>query len=98
LTGAGTEIFARTLDKRAEFEADRMAAVLAARAGYDAFGLPAVLQEIRQMAPDDSRVALLFKTHPHPDHRLDQLDAAFGNQLDVLRGATLEERFYVIGP
>ncbi|MDH3443337.1 MAG: M48 family metalloprotease [Deltaproteobacteria bacterium] len=96
LIGTGAEIFARSLDKRAEFEADRIAVVLAARAGYDAFGLPAVLQDIGHVAKDDSSVALLFKTHPHPNDRLDQLDKSVGTRLDALKGLSLEERFFVI--
>ncbi len=96
LIGTGAEIFARALDKRAEFEADRIAVVLAARAGYDAFGLPAVLQDIGHVAKDDSSVALLFKTHPHPDDRLDELDKVVGRRLDALKGASLERRFYRI--
>jgi predicted Zn-dependent protease len=98
LIGNGAVIFARTLDKKAEFEADRTAVVLAARAGYDAFGLPAVLQDIAQVAKDDSIVALLFKTHPPPDERLEQLDEAIGNRLDGQKGATLEKRFYRLRP
>jgi len=98
LIGSGAEIFARALDKKAEFEADRTAVVLAARAGYDAFGLPAVLQDIAHVAKDDSSVALLFKTHPLPDERLEQLDEAIGNRLDGQKGATLEKRFYRLRP
>lgn len=98
LIGNGGEIFARSLDKKAEFEADRSAVVLAARAGYDPFGLPAVLQDIAHVAKDDSSVDLLFKTHPHPEERLDQLDEAIGSRLDALKGATLEKRFYRLRP
>ena len=98
LIGTGAEMFARVLDKRAEFEADRVAVVLAARAGYDAFGLPAVLQVIGRVAKDDSSVALLFKTHPHPDDRLEELDKAIGGRFDALRGSTLEKRFYAVAP
>jgi predicted Zn-dependent protease len=98
LIGNGAEIFARSLDKKAEIEADRTAVVLAARAGYDAFGLPAVLQDIAHVAKDDSSVALLFKTHPYPEERLDQLDEAIGSRLDALKGATLEKRFYRLRP
>ncbi|HEY2920864.1 MAG TPA: M48 family metalloprotease [Candidatus Binatia bacterium] len=98
LIGNGAEIFSRSLDKDAEFEADRTAVVLAARAGYDAFGLPAVLQEIGRGAKDDSSVALLFKTHPRPDERLVQLEQAIGNRLDSLQGATVEKRFYRLRP
>ncbi len=70
LIGSGAEIVARSLDKDAEYEADRIGVVLAARAGYDAYGLPQVLQEIGHTAANDDSVALLFKTHPLPEARL----------------------------
>jgi len=93
LIGSGAEILARGLDKSAEFEADRIGVVLAVRAGYDAFGLPAVLQEIGAAAGDSSRVALLFKTHPHPDERLARLGEAMGTRFDGLKDAkSLKER------
>lgn len=93
LIGSGAEILARGLDKSAEFEADRIGVVLAVRAGYDAFGLPAVLQEISEASGDSSRVALLFKTHPHPDERLARLGEAMGTRFDGLRDAkSLKER------
>ena len=95
LIGNGAEICARGLDKDAEFEADRIGVVLAARAGYDVYGLPEVLQEIGHVAKDDSSVALLFKTHPAPDERLLKLGDAIGNRLDnVTDGKTLETRLY----
>lgn len=92
--GSGAEITARSLDQNAEFEADRIAVVLAARAGYDAFGLPGVLQQIGHYAKDDGSVALLFKTHPHPDTRLEKLDAAMSDRFDQVPGQTLTARFY----
>lgn len=93
--GSGAEISARSLDKSAEYEADRMGIVLAARAGYDVFGLPEVLQKIGQTNKTDNSVALLFKTHPHPDERLTQLGNSAGSKLDNLKvGKTLEDRFY----
>jgi beta-barrel assembly-enhancing protease len=98
LIGSGAEIFARSLDKNAEFEADRIAVVLAARAGYDPFGLPKVLQDIGHVAKDDNRISLLFKTHPHPDDRLNELGEAMGDRLDGIEGQTLESRFYRIKP
>ena len=98
LIGNGAEIFARSLDKNAEYEADRIALVLAARAGYDPFGLPTVLQDIGHAAKDDSSVRLLFKTHPHPDDRLARLGDAVDDRLDRLKGQTLEKRFYRIKP
>lgn len=96
LIGGGAEIAARTLDKNAEFEADRIAIVLAARAGYDPFGLVSVLQDIAQVSKDEGSVALLFKTHPHPNERLDQLRLAIGERLDGIQGKRVEQRFYRI--
>jgi beta-barrel assembly-enhancing protease len=93
--GTGAEISARGLDKDAEFEADRMGLVLAARAGYEAFGLPEVLQTIGHTSKNDSSVALLFKTHPSPDERLAKLGDSVGSSLDKTKaGKTLENRFY----
>ena len=93
LIGSGAEILARGLDKDAEFEADRMGVVLAARAGYEPFGLPAVLQEISAASADSSSVALLFKTHPHPDERLARLGDAMGANFDKLKNSkSLQER------
>jgi predicted Zn-dependent protease len=92
--GSGAEIVARSLDKSAEFEADRIAVVLSARAGYDAYGLPQVLQGLGHASNDS--VALLFKTHPHPDERLARLDSAMDERFDKLKGQTLATRFYRI--
>jgi predicted Zn-dependent protease len=94
LIGSGAEIVARGLDKDAEFEADRIGVVLATRAGYDAYGLPGVLQQIGHFAAADNSVALLFKTHPLPDDRLNKLDSAMGERFDSIKGQTLEKRFY----
>jgi len=91
----GAEISARSLDKDAEFEADRMGVVLASRAGYDAFGLPEVLQTIGQTNKTDNSVALLYKTHPAPDERLTKLGDSAGSTLDNVKvGKTLENRLY----
>ncbi len=98
LIGNGAEIVARSLDKNAEFEADRIAVVLAARAGYDAFALPEVLQKIGHFANDDGSVALLFKTHPLPDDRLEKLGLAMNDRLEDVKGKTLVARFYRIKP
>jgi len=96
LIGSGAEVVARALDKNAEFEADRIAVVLAARAGYDAYGLPEVLQQIGHFAKDDGNVALLFKTHPHPDERLARLGEAMDERFDKVKGQALAGRFYRI--
>ncbi|MDF3030716.1 MAG: peptidase Ste24p [Moraxellaceae bacterium] len=79
---AGTELFARGLDKGDEFEADRMGVVLVARAGYNPFGLVASLQTLDAVNPQDGAVALMFKTHPSPAKRLEMLAQTMGAQLD----------------
>ena len=91
---AGTELYARGLDKDDEFEADRMGVIIAARAGYDPYALPAVLQTLEAMNPQDSGLALMFKTHPTPASRLELLDKAMQTSLDKYAGQpTLAARF-----
>lgn len=82
LVGGMKEVMLRGLDKDDEFEADRMAVVIAARAGYDAYGLPSVVQMLQGLNPQDSSLALMFATHPDPGSRLDALDRAMGSRLD----------------
>ncbi|MDH4093215.1 MAG: M48 family metalloprotease [Betaproteobacteria bacterium] len=74
LLAAGSELYSRGLDKSDELEADRLGVVIAARGGYDAYGLPAVLQTLQAMNPEDSGLALMFKTHPAPAERLEALE------------------------
>ena len=93
LLTAGSELFARGLDKSDELEADRLGVVIAARAGYDAYGLPTVLQTLQAMSPEDSGLALMFKTHPAPGERLDALEK-MQPTLDAYAGQPqLAERF-----
>jgi beta-barrel assembly-enhancing protease len=86
LIGSGAEMLARGLDKEAEFEADRVGVVLAARAGYDPWGLVTVLQDMASFNAQDSAVGMLFKTHPHPDERLLRLAESIGDRFDGLQG------------
>lgn len=95
--GSGAEVMARGLDKDAEYQADRIGVVLATRAGYDSYGLPMVLQEIGHAGLNDSSVALLFKTHPHPDTRLAELGDAMGETFDKYSdGKIVKDRFYTL--
>ena len=88
------EVMLRGLDKDDEYEADRMGVVIAARAGYDPYGLPAVLQMLQSMNPQDSGLSLLFATHPAPNARLDALERVTGARLDRLAGQPqVTERF-----
>jgi predicted Zn-dependent protease len=93
LIGPTKELYARGLDRGDEFEADRMGVVLAARAGYDPWGLPNAVQTLSSIKPDDNTVALLFKTHPAPSARLEKLAAAMGASFDGMSGAQNPERY-----
>ena len=83
LLGGVKEVLNRGLDKGDEYEADRMGVVIAARAGYDPYGLPGVLQTLHAMSAQDSTLALMFATHPAPEARLEALDKAMGSTLDA---------------
>ena len=88
-------LYAKGLDKEDEFEADRLGVVIAARAGYDPFGLPAVLQILQQQSASDNNFSLLLKTHPPPAERLDRLDKLMANQFDSssgVEGVSIRER------
>jgi predicted Zn-dependent protease len=94
LISFGTEMYSRGLDKSDELEADRLGVVIAARGGYDAYGLPSVLQTLQAMNPQDSGLALMFKTHPAPGERLDALGEKMQPTLDRYSGRPqLAERF-----
>ena len=94
LIGLGTETYARGLDKSDEYEADRLGIVIAARAGYDAYGLPAVLQTLAAMNAQDSALAMMFKTHPAPGDRLAALAEKMQPTLDAYAAQPqLAERF-----
>ena len=92
--GKGAEALARGLDKDAEYEADRLAVVFATRAGYDPYAMAGVLQKLARANPREPSVALLFKTHPLPQERLDKLGDAMRDSFDrYADGKSLAERF-----
>ncbi len=92
LAGPTKELYARGLDQSDEFEADRMGVVLATRAGYDPYGLPAVLTTLASADPKDNYLTLLFKTHPLPQARLDQLAPGLAT-LDSIKAPQNATRF-----
>jgi predicted Zn-dependent protease len=65
--------FLRPLDRSLEYEADQLAIVIAARSGYDPYGLVASLQMLAQYK-GDSDAASVFSTHPPPADRVSELE------------------------
>lgn len=82
----GRDLYSRGLDQGDEFDADRTGVALAARAGFDPYGLVAVLQQLRTVTPDNAFFALSLSTHPPAQQRLDVLEQAMGKRLDNLAG------------
>lgn len=93
---AGTEVYAKGLDKDDEFEADRKGIVIATRAGYDPYGLPAVLQMLDAANAQDSSLALMFKTHPAPRDRLNLLDKIMANNFDAYSAPSQTDKRYTV--
>jgi beta-barrel assembly-enhancing protease len=84
IINAARNVIAKGLDKGDEFEADRLGVVIAARAGFDAYGLPAVLQMLEAQSGNDNAFSLMFSTHPSPADRMQQLDSLMGSKFDKL--------------
>lgn len=55
-------------------EADAIGVVIAARAGYEPYGLVSVLQTLQTVPQFDASMALFLKTHPSPADRLAALE------------------------
>lgn len=85
VASAFKKLYASGLDQSDEYEADRLGVVIAARAGYDPYGLPSVLQMLESHSGSEGAFSLLFKTHPSPAARIQELDQRMGGSLDGLR-------------
>ena len=96
--GAGVDalkngIFLKPLDRSMEYDADRMAVVIAARSGYDPYGLVAAMQMLAQMKGDGSGTSI-FDTHPSPADRLAELEGFVPSALErYAKQPQLEGRF-----
>jgi len=82
------------LSKSEEFEADADGAILAWRAGYEAWGLVAVMQRFEAASRNRYGADAGFSGHPEPLQRFKILDAALRsrNEKDTL-GELGAERF-----
>lgn len=82
ILGSGLD---RETDTPMVYQADRVGVVLAARAGYDPYGLPRVLQTYAAHATEPA-FHLLPGTLPPATLRLAQLGKVMGESLDNLKG------------
>ena len=55
--------------------------MLAARAGYNPYGLVDVLHKLQARSKNDAALKLLFETHPAPGDRLSKLGEALTPKL-----------------
>ena len=91
----GRDLYSSGLDQSDEFDADRQGVALAAHAGFDPYGLPSVLQQLRTATPDNPLFSLTLGTHPPAQQRLEHLELAMGPRLDALSGkppVSIEQR------
>lgn len=80
----GLEGYVRGLSREDELEADAIGVVIAARAGYEPYGLPSVLQTLATIPTSNADMALLLKTHPSPNDRLLALEQKLPPWFDAL--------------
>jgi predicted Zn-dependent protease len=85
--------FLRPLDRSMEYESDRLGVVLAARSGYDPFGLVAALQMLAQVKPEEGGLSIMFSTHPAPGDRLSELEKLSPTLERYATQAQVEQRF-----
>lgn len=87
-------VYTKGLSQSDEFEADRSGVAMAAKAGFDPYGLVSVLQQLRTVTPDNPMFTLTMSTHPAAQARLDYLEQSMGRKLDGLGGsrATIAQR------
>jgi predicted Zn-dependent protease len=84
LLAEGSELYARSLDRDSEREADNDGVLLAARAGYDAGACLVFMKRMAGLKQDASSLASLYKTHPRASERAGDV----GNALEALEGVT----------
>ncbi len=81
LVNSSVQIYARGLDKKYEFSADRHGVVLATRAGYDPYALLDILTTLRSIHTTDSSMTVFLNTHPPLLKRIDVLVSNMDNNL-----------------
>lgn len=83
---ASKEIYSKGLGKDVELEADRMGVVVAARAGYDAYGLVHALMTLEGAGDDEDFLGYFLSTHPSTRDRLEALHPLLDANVDATPG------------
>jgi beta-barrel assembly-enhancing protease len=90
---AGMNVFAKGLDRKDEYDADQRGIVLAARGGYNPYGLVGVLQTL-DGSGSSGGMALMLSTHPSPADRIGRLGESVGDRLDAYAATPTPARIY----
>ena len=91
---AGMNVFGKGLDKQDEYDADQRGMVLAARGGYNPYGLAGVLQTLDSSGGANGGMALMLSTHPNPGDRIERLLDSVGDKLDAYSAVQTPGRMY----
>lgn len=82
LANAGVDVWESGLNRDDELEADQVGVVLAARAGYDPYGLLGVLDTMSRLNPKSESFKQMHATHPTAKDRINNLDSKMTGKLD----------------
>lgn len=85
LVNSSVQIYARGLDKKYEYGADRRGVILAARAGYDPYALLDVLTTLSSINSQDDSMSVFLHTHPPLASRLDTLVTLMDKHLPQIK-------------
>ena len=96
LVNSGVQIYARGLDKKYEYGADRRGVVLAARAGYDPFALLDVLTTLSSINSQDDSMSVFLNTHPPLSVRIKTLQTQMDNHFPQMKIPADNQRLSVI--
>lgn len=73
LAGLTKQVYKNGLDHADEYEADRMGVVIAARSGYDPYGLSQALMTLDAMSGNQQLMSFFNSTHPRTQDRITEL-------------------------
>lgn len=96
LVNSSVQIYARGLDKKYEFAADRQGAVLAARAGYDPYAMLDVLTTLTSIHAADDSMTVFLNTHPPLNDRINVLEQLMDENLRNIKIAADNHRLQKI--